>query len=150
LSVAGFNLRVYALIVNEENEVLLSDEFRFGKFFTKFPGGGVEFGEGVLEALKRELREELSLQLNDYSLFYVNDFYQVSAFDKSQQLISFYYLSIVNKQSISTESYEIPFYDNCEKQRWQNIDLLSEDDFTFPVDKVALDKLKTYIKSIRG
>ena len=54
-----FNLRVYGLIVNQKSEVLLSDEYRFGTFFTKFPGGGIEFGEGIIEALKRELIEEL-------------------------------------------------------------------------------------------
>ena len=46
-----FNLRVYALILNESNHILVSDECRFGHFFTKFPGGGIEANEGVLDAL---------------------------------------------------------------------------------------------------
>ena len=41
-----FNLRVYAFIINDKHEVLLSDEYEFGTFFTKFPGGGVKYGEG--------------------------------------------------------------------------------------------------------
>ena len=44
-----FNLRVYGFIINKNQEVLLSDEFRFESFFTKFPGGGVEYGGGVFE-----------------------------------------------------------------------------------------------------
>jgi hypothetical protein len=32
----NFDLRVYGLIVNDKQEVLLSDECENGKFFTKF------------------------------------------------------------------------------------------------------------------
>ena len=76
----AFNLRVYALIINDKNEILLSDEYRFGKFFTKFPGGGVEFGEGILDALHREMFEELNLKIDEAIPFYFNDFHQESAF----------------------------------------------------------------------
>ena len=68
-----FNLRVYALIIDEHKRILLSDEFRFGHFFTKFPGG-VEANEGVIDALRRELQEELSAEMLDSSFFYFNDF----------------------------------------------------------------------------
>ncbi|TNE74221.1 MAG: NUDIX hydrolase, partial [Bacteroidetes bacterium] len=56
-----FNIRVYGILLNEKNEVLLSDERRFGTAFTKFPGGGLEWGEGIKDALIRELQEELNI-----------------------------------------------------------------------------------------
>ena len=52
-----FNIRVYALLINEKNEVLITDEFRFGKEVTKFPGGGLHWGEGTIDCLQRECRE---------------------------------------------------------------------------------------------
>jgi hypothetical protein len=34
--------RVYGILINDRQEVLISDEFRFGTYFRKFPGGGIE------------------------------------------------------------------------------------------------------------
>ena len=50
----SFNIRVYGILLNDRNEVLVSDECRNGYSFTKFPGGGLEFGEGLVDGLKRE------------------------------------------------------------------------------------------------
>jgi hypothetical protein len=36
-----FNIRVYGLLINDEQQNLLSDEYRSGFAFTKFPGGGL-------------------------------------------------------------------------------------------------------------
>jgi 8-oxo-dGTP diphosphatase len=141
---ARFNLRVYALITNEFNEILVSNEYRFGKFFTKFPGGGVEDGEGILAALKRELSEELNL--TEYALpqfFYFNEFHQVSAFDNSN-LVAFYYLVSIQKiqVTLSSEPYEIPFIEEQEKQRWVALSELETSDLTFPIDRIVLEKIQ--------
>ena len=52
-----FSVRVYGIYVKDKRYVLVSDEFIGKRFLTKFPGGGVEFGEGTIEALKREWQE---------------------------------------------------------------------------------------------
>ena len=67
-----FNVRVYG-ILEKDNCVLVSDEDRFGKQFTKFPGGGLEWGEGVEDCLIREFKEELSVDIQVNSLFYLTD-----------------------------------------------------------------------------
>lgn len=137
-----FNLRVYGLVINDKNEILLSDEFRFGHFFTKFPGGGVEAGEGILDALKREFIEELNLAIEEASPFYFNDFYQESAFRKEDQVVSFYYMVKCDNSKIKVENYEIPFQEETEKQRWISVAALTVNDLTFPIDKIVLLKLK--------
>jgi len=137
-----FNLRVYGLVINDKNEILLSDEFRFGHFFTKFPGGGVEAGEGILDALKREFIEELNLVIEDATPFYFNDFYQESAFRKEDQVVSFYYFVKCDFQKINYFNYEIPFFEEVEKQRWVNLEDIKETDLTFQIDKIVVAKLK--------
>lgn len=138
---ARFNLRVYALIINEFDEILLSDECRYGQFFSKFPGGGVEAHEGIQAALHRELKEELHLEKSEAEFFYVNDFYQASAFDNSS-LIAFYYRIQLPKSSfIPKENYTIPFSEETEKQRWVPLNVLSKETLTFPIDQLVLEKL---------
>jgi len=138
-----FNLRVYALIIDESNRILVSDECRFGHFFTKFPGGGIEKNEGIVDALKRELKEELDAEMLDSSFFYVNDFHQVSSFDTEHSLIVFYYkVRISSAEKLGLHAYSIPFTEETEKQRWVSLFDLHESDLTFPIDQIVLEKLK--------
>jgi 8-oxo-dGTP diphosphatase len=86
-----FNVRVYGLLINDSNEVLISDEQEYGMQFTKFPGGGLEYGEGLTDGLKREFVEECNVEVEIISHFYTTDFFVKSAFNDSQ-IISVYYL----------------------------------------------------------
>lgn len=134
-----FNVRVYGLLINDKNEVLVSDESRFGKHFTKFPGGGVEFGEGLQDALKREFLEEVDIEIQVHDLFYVNDFLQLSAFNPQHQLLSFYYF--VSAEIMPTNHANPTTSGDGETQRWIPLHHLSENDMTFPLDKLVAEKL---------
>ncbi len=84
-------LRVYGILINEKKEVLVSDEYIRGNYYTKFPGGGLEFGEGTRDCLKREFMEEMNLKVEVGDHLYTTDFYQESAFRAGQQIVSIYY-----------------------------------------------------------
>ncbi|MFD2146875.1 NUDIX domain-containing protein [Mucilaginibacter antarcticus] len=70
----AFNLRVYGLLINDAEEILLSDEQEYGMQFTKFPGGGLEYGEGLIDGLKREFVEECDVKIDVLSHYYTTDF----------------------------------------------------------------------------
>ncbi len=143
----NFNVRVYGLLINTKNEILVSDERRAGISFTKFPGGGLEFGEGLSEALKREFSEEMGIIITVENLFYVNDLFQISAFNEDHQLLSFYYLiNYSHTDKIGKLEYTYPLNEDGEKQRWVSISELHEDNFTFPIDKKVIQKLITDYK----
>jgi 8-oxo-dGTP diphosphatase len=141
-----FVIRVYALIVNEKNEVLLSDEYMMDTLMTKFPGGGLEFGEGTVDCLKREAIEEFGQELEIVSHFYTTDFYQKSLFHDNAQLISIYY----NARFIAPLQFEIserPFdfsanVNGSQSFRWRSISDMETNELTYPIDKKALEMLK--------
>ena len=89
-----FTIRVYGILIGEKKQVLVSDEFIRGDYFTKFPGGGLELGEGTRDCLKREFIEEMDLAVEVGEHLYTTDFYQVSAFNPAHQIISIYYTAI--------------------------------------------------------
>lgn len=140
----AFNIRVYGLLVNKKNDLLLSDERRFGKQFTKLPGGGLEQGEGMKECLIREFKEELNIDIQVGELFYLTDFYQQSAFHKDDQIISVYYWVLFdNWKSIPTRETPFDFIgDEIEAHRWKSIPELKINDVTFPIDKKVVEQLK--------
>ena len=61
---ATFTIRVYGLLL-EQGHVLVSDELIKGRPITKFPGGGLEYGEGLKDCLVREVREEVALEVKN-------------------------------------------------------------------------------------
>jgi 8-oxo-dGTP diphosphatase len=143
-----FNVRVYGLYINEFNEVLITDEEIDDFRFTKFPGGGLEHGEGLTDGLKREFVEECKLEIEVIKHFYTTDFFVKSLFSE-EQLISIYYL-IKPKKEFNLPLTNIPFdfngqSGNCKQCfRFEKIEDLGETDFTFPVDKHVLQLLKTH------
>ena len=138
-----FNLRVYGIFINDRSEILLSKELRFGIQILKFPGGGLEFGEGHKECLKREFLEECNTEIEVDDLFYVNDFQQASAFRSNEQLFSFYYwVRIENPDELATVTLDFIHENEGEELTWQAIETIQEMDMTFPIDRIVLKKLK--------
>ncbi len=143
----NFVIRVYGIILNDNNEVLLSDEFQLDMKMTKFPGGGLEFGEGTIDCLKREFREECNGQeLHNIKHFYTTDFFQKALFFENHQLISIYYLAELKlplKFGISEKPFQFEQMENGNQSfRWVKIKALEREELSFPIDKFVLDKLK--------
>lgn len=148
-----FNLRVYGILINDQQQVLVSDELIRGNYITKFPGGGLEFGEGTRDCLKREFLEEMNLQVEIENHIYTTDFFQLSAFNPEHQIISIYY-SVKALEPIKAPIRSKPFdfdekqmkvYEaNRETETFRFIDWpdFSAESVTLPIDKIVASLLK--------
>lgn len=148
-----FNLRVYGILVNEKKQVLVSDEFIRGNYYTKFPGGGLEFGEGTRDCLKREFKEEMNLEVEVGEHIYTTDYFQMSAFNSEHQIISIYYFAKALEE-IKTPLRNQPFAFDEEQMRvyeatkeTETFRLIEWNDFsadavTLPIDKIVARLVK--------
>ena len=139
----NFNVRVYGLLIYQ-NQILISHEHWMGVKLIKFPGGGLEKGEGLADCLRREFMEELAIQVEPADFFYVNDFLQISAFRPEDQLISLYYFVGAPETEIAKIG---SIYDGTDFEKddhrfeWVSLDSIAEVAFTFPIDQVVSRKL---------
>ena len=148
-----FNIRVYGLLINEQKQVLVSDELIRGTYITKFPGGGLEFGEGTRDCLKREFMEEMNLNVTIGDHVYTTDYFQLSAFHPEHQIISIYY-SAKAEEEIKVPLRTKPFdFDKEqmkvyeEKKETETFRFIDWDDFsaetvTLPIDKIVASIIK--------
>lgn len=144
---ALFNVRVYGILIDDRNRLLASDEFIRGNYITKLPGGGLEIGEGTRDGLAREFMEEANLEVTVGEHFYTTDFFQISAFNNVDQIISIYYLVHANNtDQVQTKEKQFDFLPEqvadqtgtAEHLRWIPLSKLTEEDMTLPIDKVAI------------
>ncbi|HEY0246499.1 MAG TPA: NUDIX domain-containing protein [Mucilaginibacter sp.] len=133
-----FNVRVYGLLINDDQEILLSDEQEYGMQFTKFPGGGLEYGEGMTDGLKREFMEECNTEVEVLSHFYTTDFFVKSAFNDSQIISIYYLVKAVSVLNVGIKNIQFDFDGEGEVLqafRWIKLTDLKQEDFTFPIDQ---------------
>ncbi|MCW0484628.1 NUDIX domain-containing protein [Gaoshiqia sediminis] len=141
-----FTIRVYGIFINEQHELLVTDEFQLGTKMTKFPGGGLHFGEGTIDCLRREMREECNQEIEKISHFYTTDFYQKALFFEDHQLISIYYTAQLREPvnfKISSKPFDFGKNENGNQSfRWVSIHSLAPEMFTFPIDRYVATLLK--------
>ena len=140
------SVRVYGVLINDQKEVLVSDEYIRGEYYTKFPGGGLEIGEGTRECLQREFKEEMNLEVAIGDHIYTTDFFQRSAFRDHDQLISIYYRVLPLDKPATTIATR-PFDYGAEKDgalsfRWIMKEQFNEDLLTFPIDKIVAKMIR--------
>ncbi len=131
-----FNIRVYGLLIAND-AILVNDEIIRGRKVRKFPGGGLELGEGTIEGLQREFREELGLEIRVGSHFYTTDYFVKSAWDNSQ-VISIYYLV----EAVSPDFTLVNLFPEAEQTVWVPLSEIRAEDFTLPIDKTVAAMLE--------
>jgi len=148
-----FTIRVYGILLNKNKQVLVSDEHIRGNYYTKFPGGGLELGEGTRDCLKREFMEEMNLRVEVGNHIYTTDYYQVSAFNTAHQIIAIYYFARA-LEPVTAPLRTIPFdFDERQKKIYEEtgetetfrfIDWndFSAETVTLPIDKIVAAMVK--------
>ena len=149
-----FNIRVYGILMNEHQQVLVSDEFIRGKYITKFPGGGLEFGEGTRDCLVREFKEEMDLAIKTGEHIYTTDFFQMSAFNPEHQIISIYYMvhplenikAPLRDKPFAFDEREMEMYDRTgetETFRFIEWNDFNKESVSLPIDKIVAGMIKS-------
>jgi len=149
-----FTIRVYGILINDQKQVLVSDEFIRGGYYTKFPGGGLEFGEGTRECLKREFKEEMDLNVEVGEHIYTTDYFQMSAFRPDQQIISIYYYAKALEEIkvplrtavFHFDEQQMKVYEatgETETFRFIDWNEFSSESVTLPIDKIVAEIIKS-------
>jgi 8-oxo-dGTP diphosphatase len=149
--IESYTVRVYGILIDADKRLLLSDEFIRGDYFTKFPGGGLELGEGTRDCLKREFMEETGLDVTIGDHIYTTDYFQISAFNRKHQIISIYYhvhatepVKVVAKTTpfdFTPEQVSDP-NGQSEVLRWVDWHSVTEDMLSLPIDKIVVKRLR--------
>jgi NAD+ diphosphatase len=110
-----FTVTAGAVIFNDQKQVLLlKHRFRAGSGWG-LPGGFLERGEQPIEALRRELREEIGLELEDVEIF------ASRSFEKPKQIeILFRARGNVSEANVKPLTMEV------ERAEWFSIESLPE------------------------
>ena len=147
------SVRVYGILLSENKQVLVSDEFIRGAYYTKFPGGGLEIGEGTRDCLKREFKEEMNLEVAVGDHIYTTDFFQQSAFNTAHQILSIYYFATaleeisvpLRRREFDFDEQQMQLYNETkqiETFRFIELEQFGPDKLTLPIDKIVAAMVK--------
>ncbi|TET53876.1 MAG: NUDIX domain-containing protein [Actinobacteria bacterium] len=97
----GIRIRVSAVIIKDGSILLVRHE-KEGKAYWLLPGGGVEQAETLSQALKREIVEEVSLEVDPLKLLFVSE----SISSQARHILHLSFLVRANEGKIKMEKDE--------------------------------------------
>jgi nucleoside triphosphatase len=90
---------VAALIIGPDDRLLLVKTSKWSGLWG-VPGGKIDYGEDMLTALRREMREETGLEISDIEFSFVSEIIEDELFYKPAHFISFEYIARSNSSAV--------------------------------------------------
>ena len=155
--VTRWNVRCYALILNPARTHILVARERFpdGSVGCKFPGGGVEQGEAIVDTLWRECAEELGSTegLTGLGHAYTNDFFVRSAFREDEQILAVYHWMQADHEGIAwwdEKPAAVAASEPLLEMNWEALAELTPDAMRFPIDRHVVANLSEWLAAIQS
>ena len=123
---------VGALIFNPEGKLLLVQTHKWKGKYT-IPGGHVEMGESLLDALKREIKEETNLELRQAEFLCYQEFIYDECFYEKRHFIFFDFICLVEDGEVQL---------NSEAQDYVWVDV--SEAYSYPIDPYLQYSLDLY------
>jgi nucleoside triphosphatase len=129
---------VGALVINAQGKLFLmrSHKWRDGWVV---PGGHIELGERMVDALRREVREETGLEIYDIRFLLFQEFIYDEAFWERQHFIFFDY-------ACRTDMGEARLNEEAQEYRWVSV----EQALAMPIDAYTRRAIEKYIEQQGG
>ncbi len=129
--------QIYGVVVNDKAEVLLVPNWDG----YDFPGGGVDLGETLEEALEREIKEETGLVATSGPIFHTaGSFFYHPGKERAFQTILMYATAKVVSGDISMDQLDTHEKDYAGKAEWVSLEVAEGLKFHNDVDSIALIK----------
>jgi nucleoside triphosphatase len=129
---------VGGLIINTEGKLFLMQSYKWWDRWV-IPGGHIELGERIEEALRREVEEETGLEIYDIEFLLFQEFIYDDVFWKRRHFIFFDYVC-------KTDMDEVRLNSEGQAYRWVTI----EEAFEMPIDAYTRRMLARYVEIREG
>jgi len=125
---------VGALIFNPRGQVFLMRSHKWRDHWV-LPGGHIELGERMEDALRREVKEETSLDIRDIDFICFQEFIYDERFWQRRHFIFFDY-------ACKTDSTDVELNEEAQEYTWVSL----EDLQNLPVDTYTWNVIREYLK----
>ena len=127
-----FRPAAYAVVLHD-GKLLLVTARHGGKY--ALPGGGVDIDERLQDTLKREVREETGIEIEEGRLLHFEEsFFYYDPLDEAFHGLLFFFLCKPRTFDLLEDDQED--YLEAEKPRWVEMSALTENDFQSPAGRV--------------
>lgn len=131
-----FRMAVYGLILKDD-EILVMNIKGVDSYF--FPGGGVEQGEILEEALRREVKEETGFNVNVKKFLDFKESFYYSPLKKAYHEFMFFYLCEIRSGRLTEDEKNVEY---SEHPHWEKIKYLKIKNFQYECGKIFEAHLK--------
>ena len=129
---------VGALIFNPEGKLFLMQSHKWGGKYV-VPGGHIELGERIEDALRREIKEETNLSIYDIEFLGFQEFIFDEAFWKKRHFIFFDYVC-------RTDATDVTLNSEAQAYVWVS----PEEALALPVEPYTGVTIREYLKKRAG